>query len=181
MIKKGIANYINSPCEPEVIEMLQHSNWIENERSEQALQDAIEAWKYAIRNNSQGMTTKYILKIHNLMQRNIKPRIAGKFRQCDVWIGGDKRSFISDELMLASVKGFINIFLNSLKDKQAKTREKEQVAKETHVMFEMIHPFEDGNGRVGRILYNIHRLRLGLPIHIIHEGAEQREYYLWFR
>jgi len=37
-----------------------------------------------------------------------------------------------------------------------------------------------GNGRVGRILYNIHRLLLGLPIHVIHEGKEQKEYYTWF-
>ena len=49
-----------------------------------------------------------------------------------------------------------------------------------HVIFEKIHPFRDGNGRVGRILYNIHRLLVGLPIHIIHEGVEQMEYYKWF-
>ena len=53
--------------------------------------------------------------------------------------------------------------------------------KRTHIDFEQLHPFEDGNGRVGRILYNIHRVTLGLPIHIIHEGEEQMEYYKWFK
>lgn len=46
--------------------------------------------------------------------------------------------------------------------------------------FEKIHPFEDGNGRVGRMLYNINRLNAGLDLHIIHEGKEQIEYYKWF-
>jgi len=61
------------------------------------------------------------------------------------------------------------------------TFNKEERSKQIHVAFEDIHPFVDGNGRVGRILYNIHRIKLGLPIHIIHEGEEQKEYYKWFK
>ena len=49
-----------------------------------------------------------------------------------------------------------------------------------HVMFEKTHPFIDFNGRTGRILWNIHRHLLGLPIKIIHEGEEQMEYYKLF-
>ena len=62
----------------------------------------------------------------------------------------------------------------------------EEYAKHVHVMFENVHPFEDGNGRTGRILYNLHRLKLGLPIHIImadwpKKDGQQRAYYEWFR
>jgi Fic family protein len=49
-----------------------------------------------------------------------------------------------------------------------------------HIKFEEIHPFEDGNGRVGRILWNIQRLMLGLPLKIIHTGKEQFDYYKIF-
>lgn len=52
--------------------------------------------------------------------------------------------------------------------------------KEAHIRFEHIHPFVDGNGRMGRMLMNWQRLREGLPILIIHTGDEQRDYYKWF-
>jgi hypothetical protein len=49
-----------------------------------------------------------------------------------------------------------------------------------HVSFEHLHPFRDGNGRVGRILYNWQRLKLGLPIHVI-KYEDRWEYYNWFK
>jgi len=51
--------------------------------------------------------------------------------------------------------------------------------KSMHIQFEKIHPFIDGNGRIGRILMNWHRLKLGLPIKIIIE-TEKYNYYKWF-
>ena len=50
-----------------------------------------------------------------------------------------------------------------------------------HITYEKIHPFVDGNGRTGRIFMNWQRIKAGLPILIIHEGEEQKEYYKWFR
>lgn len=178
---KGLRHYQNSPCEPEVIEMLQHSNWIERETGQEAMTDAIEAWKWAIRNaKNKDMTLGWVLKIHRLMQRNLRPDIAGKWRDCDVWVGPHYRPYISEALIRSEVAQVLRVMCESATRKLPKSM-REQLAKETHVRFEHCHPFEDGNGRVGRILYNIHRLKLGLPIHIIHEGDEQMEYYNWFR
>ena len=53
--------------------------------------------------------------------------------------------------------------------------------KDWHIQFEHIHPFEDGNGRVGRILMNLQLLNEGLPILVIHQGEEQKRYYKWFK
>lgn len=44
-----------------------------------------------------------------------------------------------------------------------------------HIDFEHIHPFEDGNGRVGRLLINYEMLRNGLPPIVI--PAEERADY----
>ena len=177
--KLTLVHYKNAPVDDQVIEMLQHSNWIEREMGQQALDDAIEAWKYAVRNRD--VTTKYILKIHKLLCREINPRIAGKYRDCDVYIGGHRKIFVSQALLEQELRDFLNEYNNLKKKKELVEEYFETIAQEAHVRFEGIHPFEDGNGRVGRILYNVHRLGLGLPIHIIHEGDEQLEYYSWFK
>lgn len=162
-----------------VYEMLQNSNWIEREMSSVAMDDAVEAWEYAVK-NANNITTNYVLKIHKLMQKNLRADIAGKFRDCDVYIGGECRRFISEDVIRAGVKEVTDAMIDKI-PRRFPVAEKEALAKATHIRFEKIHPHEDGNGRVGRILYNVHRLLLGLPIHIIHEGDEQMEYYKWFR
>ncbi len=48
-----------------------------------------------------------------------------------------------------------------------------------HTLFESIHPFEDGNGRVGRILMNFLGVSQGLPAIIIKgiEASSRADYY----
>lgn len=51
---------------------------------------------------------------------------------------------------------------------------------EQHVAFERVHPFIDGNGRVGRLLYWLHQVWLGQPPTLI-RASERHRYYAWFR
>lgn len=51
-----------------------------------------------------------------------------------------------------------------------------EVAARFHGHFEWLHPFRDGNGRIGRLLANKILLQKDLPILII--PVEQRAYYL---
>lgn len=159
----------------EIKEFLQESNRIEGEYSSVADHDAYEAWNYAFKNRGK-INIAYILEIHRLLMRHLRPDIAGKIRDCDVYIGGQRKPFISESLIEGELlmRVCFEIIMRGALDKRKK-------AKEVHIAFENIHPFQDGNGRVGRILYNIHRLKLGLLIYIIHSGEEQSEYYGWFR
>lgn len=156
---------------PEEIDFLQHSNWIENEQSEEALDDAINAWAYA-RDEVDNMNQEAMLEIHQLLMHRLNPRIAGRFRNVDVMVGGRMcpRSDEIDRLLTNWMYGGIEV-------KDAK--DTAEAIRKHHVMFEHVHPFEDGNGRVGRIIYNWQRIKQGLKIHVILED-ERWEYYDWF-
>ena len=155
----------------EEIEFLKESNYIEREYSEEALEDAKKAWIWA-KEQRGNISIKFILGIHKRLMKRLNPKIAGKIREVDVWVGGRKcfsSDIIKEELKMLCNPGLYPYYLG------------EEWIKRWHIQFEYIHPHEDGNGRTGRILMNIQRLKLGLPILIIHEGDEQWEYYKWFK
>jgi len=169
----------------QINEFLKESNAIEQVYSKQALADAHKAWSYL--KEKQFLTPEVILATHNFLGRNIEPEIAGKWRDCDVYIGGKRKIFISTYLIEENVKNFCDNLTKSLTiTEDLSTEEKERICKDLHVEFEELHPFQDINGRTGRCIYLWHRMKIGLPIHIIHadwhkEDGEQRSYYKWFR
>lgn len=168
-----------------VDEFLQESNAIESETSPEAFEDAQKAWDQAM--TIDRMYPKDILEIHRILMKRVYPEIAGTLRDCDVFIGGERKTFYSKEMLEHMLLNFC-VHLR-LPPKRESTDEytDEGWAKRMHIVFEGIHPFVDSNGRTGRILYNWHRLKLGLPIHTIHadwgvkgKEGEQASYYSWF-
>ena len=148
------------------IEFLKQSNYIESEYSSKALSDAMHAWDFI--RTSAGLNLQNIVHCHYIMMVDIDPTIAGRIRECNVWVGGCLKPFISVQLIKDNLNHLLEkIVMNRIEPKAA------------HIEFEYIHPFTDGYGRIGRILYNAHRLQLGLPIYIIKE-SEKESYYDWF-
>lgn len=146
------------------IEFLRESNAIEREFSLRAFEDAVFAWEYA---KLHDINFANLLETHRLLLRRLNSRIAGKFRKVGVYVGTQKG--IDHEKIRAVL---FNWFQRKYKT--------ENDIKKLHIEFEKIHPFEDGNGRTGRIVMNVQRLKIGLPILVIHEGSEQMSYYNWF-
>ena len=151
----------------DIIEFLKHSNYIERERSKEAYEDALKAWEYIM--TLDVLSYDNVMEIHRILMQRLNPRIAGQKRDVSVRVG---YKICPNP---GSVRRMLFTWLYEIAN--ADTEEK---IKQSHIEFENIHPFEDGNGRVGRIIYNWQRLKVGLSLHIIHEGDEQWEYYQWF-
>jgi Fic family protein len=169
-------------------EFLMESNHIEMIYDVQADLDARDAWDYLIEKDE--LTVNDVLEAHGILMRNLNPRIAGKLRDCDVYIGGKRKYFISETLLKEELDNFCESLNKTIPKKggigDVKGNPSHTTAVDHHVIFEDLHPFEDGNGRVGRIIYNWHRVLMGLPIHVIHadwpnQKGEQAYYYTWFK
>ena len=112
---------------------------------------------------------KTIRRIHRMIMCKQRPDIAGKYRDCNVTVGG---RLCPDYFKVP------DLVANWLENYRHPTTS--QKIKLAHVKFEMIHPFEDGNGRTGRMLLNIQRYNAGLKTLLI-KANERHEYYEWFR
>ena len=164
-----------TPTPKEILEFATTSSQIEGEYSEEAIQDHIEAWKYMAGTSS--LVFNHLLECHRLLQARLRPDIAGRLRDCDVRVGMHVMPSYEQ------VPGLLNQWIYKYANPAvfAKEPDVDGAIRVAHVIFENVHPFEDGNGRVGRILMNWHRINNDLPLLIIHPGAEQQEYYTWFR
>jgi len=162
--------------EIEELDFLRESNNIEDEWDDKSLQDAILAWQYCKRFKK--LTPETILMVHGLLMESrdtIEEKDKGHFRKCAVYIGGHEAK------PWYAVPNLVNEWIERV-NKSLRLRDgKEAATHMFHVQYEAIHPFLDGNGRTGRIFYNWHRQMLKLPIHTIHVGKEQYEYYKWFQ
>jgi len=177
-----------------VITFLTQSNYVEDEFSSVALEDSLTAWnKYE--NNSQKITINLVKDIHKIVMNRINPEIAGCLRDCNVTVG--RRLCPAPQFVEGLLDEWVKkwgIVHKECYEQPLKTfckhyNEDVQLIKQSHVEFEKIHPFKDGNGRVGRIIMNLQRVWARLPILVVYsEGAQtvsrdeigQSSYYKWF-
>lgn len=160
------------------LEFLFESNNIEGELDAISLMQAVHAWQFM--KEQKFMTVGAVLKTHKILMLNAKlyPNEKGYFRTIDIYIGGKRKKFIHESKLREDLQHLLDRMNDPDRDEPKINGAWSRTA---HVEFEDIHPFVDGNGRVGRMLYNWHRLKMGLEIDVIHEGAEQKLYYKWFK
>ena len=113
------------------------------------------------------ISNKLLLDWHRKIFGNTKQDIAGKFRDYLVRVGDYLAPDWQDarKLMNSLIK-----FVNSSKQNSA------ELAARAHYRFEKIHPFGDGNGRIGRLLMNYLLWKAGYPM-LIFEYKKRRSYY----
>ena len=114
-----------------------------------------------------------ILLLHQMLIGGINDKISGHFRKTGEYVrvgtyvapAPEHVEQMIETLILEYNSNLSNYFL----DKIAKF----------HLDFENIHPFNDGNGRIGRALICFQLQRLGFPVITIRD-REKKEYYKAF-
>ncbi len=180
----------------EIPEMVYNSNAIENstltlEDTEKIIQggslnrkvnvrEVFEAKNLAklteslLEDNKSSLSIKLILKLHKTLLTDIDNKIAGRFRSGKEWVRvgnhlGANPQFVHSlmhELVDNYNQNNINYFLDTVAY--------------FHAEFETIHPFVDGNGRMGRVLINLQLMNLGFPPIIIQNKGKHNDYYTLF-
>lgn len=156
---------------------LRESNAIESEYSDEAFRDSVVAWEYAV-SEYKNWGIDYVCGIHEKLMCNLDSDIAGKLRKKTVYIVGT--NFFGERKVIREILAKGNKpRLRKWCEKYEGCKDLDEL-KEAHIDFEMIHPFLDGNGRTGRILYNVQRVHGGIGVNVFYE-KEKAEYYEWFR
>lgn len=113
-----------------------------------------------------------ILKLHSILMNGIRSD-AGMYRNHAVRILGVS-------LPTANYIRVPNLIKSVISDAEKTKKDIINISANVHSRFEQIHPFSDGNGRVGRLLMNAMFLKANLAPAIIHQQQKQLYYtYLY--
>lgn len=119
------------------------------------------------------LSQEMILLLHQMLIGIIDDNIAGRFRKKGEYVrvgahiapAPEHTERLVESALIEYSSDHIAYFLDKI------TR--------FHLEFETIHPFNDGNGRIGRVIINYQLFRLGFPQVMIRD-KEKKEYYRAF-
>ena len=111
-----------------------------------------------------------IREIHSLVMKGQANGDSGRYRTLDVKAAGTEYVYPSHLKVQEMMEAFV-AWLSGPPDLHPV-----DLATEAHLQFVTIHPFRDGNGRVGRLLLNLLLLRHGYPIAVL--NVSQRAEYI---
>ena len=120
------------------------------------------------------LSKELILLLHQMLIGGIDDKIAGRFR--------GKGEFVRVGAYIAPAPEQVERMIESILLEYSSNSGSyflDKIAK-FHLDFETIHPFVDGNGRIGRVLINFQFLALGYP-RVIIRNKEKDIYYRAFK
>lgn len=134
------------------------ADWEEVQNYVKALRQAVHLL------NELPFSSRLIKKSHNVLLQGVrgKNKLPGQFRRSQNWIGGHS---IQDALFIPPVPTEVAALMNDLEkfahNDAIHFPELLRIAL-IHYQFETIHPFLDGNGRVGRLMITLYLVSKGI-------------------
>jgi Fic family protein len=122
-------------------------------------------------NPNKPVTVKLILDLHKVLLTGIKDDRAGRFRSGKEWVRVGAHVGANPDFVERLVQELVTDY-----GKQDNRYLLDKIAW-FHAEFETIHPFNDGNGRLGRVLINQQLMALNLPPVIIQNKSKHTSYY----
>src|SRR3989344_4436448 len=161
----------------EVKEILDEGKWPDKSKADIAEAYGVNEALVFIRETKETFSIEIVKEIHKIIFKNSKP-FAGQLRK-----SGEEvviRNSLGQTLHEGAPQTIVVSLLKELVEWYVEHKDKYPalvLAAVVHNQFENIHPFRDGNGRVGRLLLNYILLKHGLPpVNITLKN--RREYYL---
>lgn len=114
-----------------------------------------------IKNTKEELSISLILKLHRLCFSGSKP-FAGQLRTVEVVVRNSLGEILHHGIPAAEVRSTLQEMVSWYKNNKDKFKPL-VLAAIIHNQFEDIHPFQDGNGRVGRLLLNYILLKNNCP------------------
>ena len=118
----------------------------------------------------QPLTIDMILLLHKMLITNIRDNVAGRFRKDNEMVRVGDHIGLPPEYIEPRIQEIL-INYNS----EIETPFIHRIA-QLHTEFESVHPFIDGNGRIGRVINNYLLIREDFPP-IIVRNKEKESYY----
>lgn len=187
---------IEKLAEAELPEMVYNSNAIENStltledtedilirnqiRTDHEVREIYEAKNlakaisYLVEHPHAPLSVELILQLHRILLTDINDRVAGRFRTSGEWVRVGTHIGANPEFVNGLMYELVEQYLADDKDDKRYFLEKIAIF---HAEFENIHPFCDGNGRIGRVLVNYQLGLEGLPPIIILNKTKFSDYY----
>ncbi|MFZ1801700.1 MAG: Fic family protein [Candidatus Saccharimonas aalborgensis] len=129
-----------------------------------------EITEYLLSHQDAKLDGQLLLSLHQMLLKGISEEWAGRYRQGKEWVRVGTH--------VGANPDFVPELIHDLFDQYAESQEYflDNIA-HFHAEFEIIHPFNDGNGRIGRVLINKQLADQGYPPIIIPNKSKKSDYY----
>lgn len=160
----------------EVKDLLEEDKWPNKSKEDIAEAYGVDEAIRFIRQTKEHISIELIKKLHKIVFKNSKP-FAGKLRTKgeEVVVIDNKANVVHEGAPQSRINPLLKELINWYNKNKAKYPAL-VLGAVVHNQFENIHPFMDGNGRVGRILLNNILIKHGLPPMNI-DFKNRAEYY----